>query len=249
MRTAVVSDIHGNLSALAAVAADLAGIAPDVVVIGGDLVANGARPAEVVDFVRERRWPAVLGNTDEMLWRPELLEPLLARAPGRGQLRRLLFDEVAPFTASLLGAERLAWLRRLPQSWSGGGVTVWHASPNDLWRAPLADAAAEDLASVFGVADTKVVVYGHIHHPFVRLVPPRTIVNAGSVGLSYDGDTRAAYAVVDERGAFIRRVAYDVPAEARRLVDGGHPRGDWLARILLSGRYLPPGPPGAVGSR
>jgi putative phosphoesterase len=243
MRIAVLCDIHGNLAALAAVAADLAVVEPDVVVVGGDLAANGARPAEVIDFVRERGWSSILGNTDEMLWRPELLEELLQRAPGRGHLRRILFEDVAPYTAARLGPERVAWLRQLPRSWSGGGVTVCHASPHDVWRAPPADAPDEELESVFGVVATPVVVYGHIHRPFVRRTPTRTIVNAGSVSLSYDGDTRAGYAVVDRHEAHIRRVPYDVEAEARRLVDGGHPHGDWLGRILRTGRYHAPAPP------
>jgi putative phosphoesterase len=185
MRVAVLSDIHGNMTALEAVAADLQTLAPDTVVIGGDLCANGASPAEVIDYVRERSWPVVLGNTDEMLWRPEQLSDLLSRAPGRGGLRRMLFEQVAPFTAKRLGPERLAWLRRCPLSWSAHGVTVWHASPRDLWRAPMADATNGELEAVFGAAGTSVVAYGHIHRPFVRALAEMTIVNTGSVSLSY----------------------------------------------------------------
>lgn len=242
MRVAVVSDTHGNMTALAAVVADLETVAPDVVVIGGDLAANGASPAEVVDVIREREWPTVLGNTDEMLWRPDLLTDLLRRAPARGNLRRVLFEHVAPFIAARLGPDRLDWLRRLPRSWSAEGVTVWHASPTDLWRAPLADAADDELESVFGAAGTPVAVYGHIHRPFVRTLQGMTVVNAGSVSLSYDGDPRAAYAVIDESGAAIRRVAYDVEAEVRRLRASGHPCCDWLVHVMRTGEYVAPGP-------
>src|SRR5437870_10090875 len=74
MRLAVLSDIHGNLTAFEPVLADLKSVvAPDLVVHGGDLAANGARPAEIVDAIRDLGWPGVCGNTDEMLWRPELL--------------------------------------------------------------------------------------------------------------------------------------------------------------------------------
>lgn len=66
MRIAVVSDIHANLTALNAVVADLRQTSPDLVVMGGDLMNGGPRPAEVIDRVREMNWAGVYGNTDEI---------------------------------------------------------------------------------------------------------------------------------------------------------------------------------------
>ena len=71
MRVAIVSDVHGNLTALDAVVADVERRAPDVVLHGGDLALMGAQPAAVIDRVRELGWPGVVGNTDEALWRGE----------------------------------------------------------------------------------------------------------------------------------------------------------------------------------
>lgn len=73
MRIAIVSDIHGNLTALDAVLADLRSVAPDMVLHGGDLAHGGGRPAEVVDRIRELGWEGICGNTDEMLWTLESL--------------------------------------------------------------------------------------------------------------------------------------------------------------------------------
>src|SRR5262245_66038892 len=70
MRTAILSDIHGNLTALEAVVADLKNVSADLVVQGGDLV-GGSRNAEVIDLVREHGWSGVYGNAEEMLWMPE----------------------------------------------------------------------------------------------------------------------------------------------------------------------------------
>jgi predicted phosphodiesterase len=70
MRIAVLSDVHGNLTALEAVVADLTATSPDLVVHGGDLV-GGSRNAEVIDLVRDCGWPGVYGNAEEMLWMPE----------------------------------------------------------------------------------------------------------------------------------------------------------------------------------
>src|SRR5436305_12114222 len=73
MKLAVISDIHGNLTALDAVAADIAGRGVDRVVHGGDVALIGARPAEVIDRLEELGWTGILGNTDELLWRPDEL--------------------------------------------------------------------------------------------------------------------------------------------------------------------------------
>src|SRR5919204_5156486 len=127
MRLAVLSDIHGNLTALEAALADVKAVGADTVVHGGDLAANGARPAQVVDIIRGLRWPGVRSNTDEMLWRPELLADLEVKAPSKHGLRRVLFAEIAPVACELLGDERLAWLRSLPMQWAGDGIAVVHA--------------------------------------------------------------------------------------------------------------------------
>ncbi len=98
MRLAIVSDIHGNLTALEAVIADLKTASPDLVVHGGDLAASGNRPAEVVDRIRELGWPGVVGNTDEMLWVPEQFDRQMERAAKLRVLLEILFHEFAPAT-------------------------------------------------------------------------------------------------------------------------------------------------------
>src|SRR3954454_9824751 len=114
MRAAVVSDVHGNLTALDAVVDDLARQEVDAVVHGGDLALIGAQGAEVVDRIRELGWPGVVGNVDELLWRPEEVETQLGRAPALAALLELLVEDYAPATREALGEERLAWLRELP---------------------------------------------------------------------------------------------------------------------------------------
>jgi len=64
MRIAVVSDIHGNLTALEAVLADLEQTSPDLALHGGDLADGGSSPIEVVDRIRDLGWQGVMGNTD-----------------------------------------------------------------------------------------------------------------------------------------------------------------------------------------
>jgi putative phosphoesterase len=243
MRVAVVSDIHGNLTAFEAVVADLRRQAPDLVVHGGDLALMGPRPAEVIDRVRELGWPGVVGNTDELLWRPGEHQRQLERAPVLASLLALLFDAYAPDTRARLGDARLAWLAALPAEHRTDQLTIVHAQPGDLWRAPAPDASDTELSSTYASLEADQVAYGHIHRPFVRVIDGTTIANTGSVGMPWDGDPRASYLLIDGGVAEIVRVAYDIETEARILHTSGHPDADRLAEMRRHGRFIKPEPP------
>jgi predicted phosphodiesterase len=239
VRVAIVSDIHGNRRAFEAVLADLGQVAPDVVVHGGDLVSGGAHPAEIIDQVRALGWPGVCGNTDEMLWAPESLAKFAAAQPKLAALLARIQETIPPTRASI-GDERLRWLEGLPGQYSQAGFSLVHASPDDLWRAPMPDASDDELLKTYASLRAPIVVYGHIHRPFVRRLQGMTVANTGSVSQSYDGDRRASYLVIDGKSISIHRVEYDVESEAGELLRSGLPHAEWLARILLAGRYCPP---------
>jgi 3',5'-cyclic AMP phosphodiesterase CpdA len=137
MRIAIISDINGNLTALDAVAADLNCAKPDLILHGGDLASSGCQAAEVIDLISQLGWSGVMGNTDEMLWAPEALPELIASAPKLGGLLRVLFEAFAPATRALIGEQRMGWLRRLPAEFRHDNLVLLHASPGNLWRAPL----------------------------------------------------------------------------------------------------------------
>lgn len=233
MRAAIVSDIHGNLTAFEAVVADLRQTSPDLILHGGDLPQGGARPAEIVDRIRELGWHGVLGNTDEMLFRPESLEEFAAHAPHLESLWTAI-REMAKATCEALGEERIAWLEGLPMQQIHEGMTLLHASPETTWRAPAHTASDGDLEKVYAALGTPVVVYGHTHYPYVRRLQEMMVVNSGSVGLPYDGDRRAAYLLMDDGTAQIRRVEYDVEREVRALAVCGLPHADWVRKMLES---------------
>jgi predicted phosphodiesterase len=239
MRVAIVSDIHGNRRALQAVLADLRQVAPDLVVHGGDLAAGGTRPAEIIDQVRSLAWPGVCGNTDEMLWSPESLTEYAASQPKVAPILARVQETILPTLASI-GEDRLRWLQALPSLYSQEGLSLVHASPDDLWRAPMPNASDDELQSTYGSLGARIVVYGHIHRPYIRRVQGITVANTGSVSQSYDGDTRASYLVIDGQSLTIRRVEYDVESEAEELLRSGLPHANWMSRILLAGKYCPP---------
>jgi putative phosphoesterase len=231
VRVAIVSDIHGNLTAFEAVLADLRHASPDLILHGGDLGDNGSSPCEVVDQIRALGWPGVVGNTDEMLFDPESLTRFASSLP---QLKAMFdaIEEMAADARAAMGEDRLEWLRGLPRTRTCEYFTLVHAKPDSAWRAPLDSAADSDLESAYGSLGRPIVVYGHIHRPYIRRLSGVTVANSGSVGLPHDGDRRASYLLLDDDQPSIRRVEYDVEREVKALRNSGRPHADWVARIL-----------------
>lgn len=238
MRIAVLSDIHANLTALEAVADDIRQLGADLVVLGGDLVGTGGRPAEVIDLIRDRGWPGILGNTDEMLWNHAKVMEYFS-PPALEPWRQMTGRSIAA-TLGAIGETRVDWLRALPMEYLSQGLAVVHATRSDCWRAPGLNASDEALITAYGSFGTEHVVYGHIHQPFVRRVGGFTVINAGSVGMPHDGDPRASYTVLDEGHAAIRRVEYDVEREIAALRQLDWPDCEWAAAALRSGTPSPP---------
>src|ERR1700691_2652787 len=233
MRIAIVSDIHGNLTAFEAVLEDLRQTSPDLVLHGGDLADSGASPAAIVDRMRDLGWQGVVGNTDEMLFAPESLTEFATHSP---KLRPMFaaIEEMAATTREALGEERLAWLRGLPRAQMHGPMALVHASPESRWRAPAPEAGDAELQSVYGPLSRPIAIYAHIHRSYIRSASGLIVANTGSVSLSYDGDRRASYLLLDDSKPAIRRVEYDVDRELRALSGCGIPHADWVANMLTS---------------
>jgi putative phosphoesterase len=231
MRIAIVSDIHANPTAFEAVLADLRQTAPDLIFHGGDLANAGSNPAEIVDRILDLGWPGVVGNTDEMQFRPESLVEFMGQSPLFP-----IIEEMAAWEREALGEERLDWLRGLPFKQVHGPMALVHASPESCWRSPMPEATDAELEKVYSPLGQAVAVYGHVHRSFIRTVSSMTVVNTGSVSLSHDGDQRAAYLLLDDAAPTIRRVEYNVDRELNALATCGLPHADWVARMLKNAR-------------
>jgi diadenosine tetraphosphatase ApaH/serine/threonine PP2A family protein phosphatase len=180
----------------------------------------------------------VLGNTDEAHSRPESLEEFASASQAPASMWDAI-REMAAWTRERLGEDRIAWLRGLPLVLMHGPVALVHAGPESAWRSPGAQASDSELESVYAPLDQPIAVYGHIHQPFIRGVRPTNgarmlVANTGSVSMSYDGDRRASYLLIDDSKPVIRRVEYDVKKEIDGLSACGLPHRDWIARTLLS---------------
>jgi diadenosine tetraphosphatase ApaH/serine/threonine PP2A family protein phosphatase len=187
----------------------------------------------------------VLGNTDEMLWDTSARPVLEASAPQLKPLFKVLFDLCGPATNKMIGPSRLAWLRALPtelrfENPGDENLALMHASPGNLWRAPMDTADDAELEKAYKHLNAAIIVYCHIHRPFVRRIGNMTVCNTGSVGSPYDGDSRASYLLIDDGKPTTRRVAYDVEKEVGRLLASDYPYKEWIAEMRRKGSYVPP---------
>lgn len=236
MRVAVFSDVHGDLSGLEAVLADVAaqeGI--DEIVFAGDLCVFGPRPEGCVDLLRSREGEisAIYGNTDR--WISGL--PLLSQdADAEERLRWERVSNVVDWTREILPPMDRAWLDSLPFHRRisptvnpRDDLFVVHANPHNVDDVIYPDPARQkelfgevrqedsDLEQVVGDLLFGVLAFGHLHVPSVRTWRGVRLVNVASVSRPGDGDRRAKYAIFTwdgKRWAVEHRyVAYDLGAE------------------------------------
>ena len=173
-------------------------------VLGGDYALFGAFPRETVARLRELDATWIRGNTDR--W----LEDASDAPQGE------LIERPLAHSREALG-ESAGDLAALPATAELEGALICHASPrSDM--VSFTPAASETDATLLAEGDPDVIVFGHTHLQFRRAAGPRTLVNPGSVGLPFDGDRRAAYALWRGGDDFeLRRVEYDWAAYTRAL--------------------------------
>ena len=244
MRVAALYDIHGNDAALAAVLAEVDALGVDLVVIGGD-VAGGPFPLETTDAVRALgdRALVIRGNGER-----ELVEARLRLDAGSERLDPGdVWSLRTHWAAGVLDRARLEWMSGLPPLSSVevdglGDVLFCHGSPrsDEEIVTPLSP-AARLLPMLAGVAQ-QTVVLGHTHVQFDRRAGERRIVNAGSVGMPYEGEAAAFWALLGP-DVELRRTAYDAEAFCARVLASGIPE----AADLADGLAYPPGANEASG--
>lgn len=241
MRTAVVSDIHGNAEALRAVLSDIADRGIEKIVCLGDIVGYGPDPLECVDLVREKCAWALMGNHDfGVLYEPTNFNP---SAEASAFWTRSVFDSEPDAAKRASRYDFLGRLRvRAVENLLGDSTPVLavHASPrrpvNEYIFPDDANDQPDKLEAIFERVD-RVAIVGHTHVPGVfsdepDFYPPtelgetkvykfmdgeKAIVNVGSVGQPRDYDPRASYVVLSSGQVEFFRVPYNIKATADKI--------------------------------
>lgn len=251
MRLALLSDIHGNLHALRAVLDDLAAAGgADLTWILGDLVAFGPEPNGCLAAIRalpEATTRVIQGNTDRYVttWaRPHAERPTAATWPAYVRMM-LARDANFAWTAQRLSGEEAEYLLTLGTDLSHmvagyGQVVGFHAGPGDDEMVLLPYTPDDVLLDALLDREGRLAVGGHTHKPMDRDLGTWRFVNPGSVGLPFDGDQRASYAVVTldsgRADVDIWRVRYPVEAAIAALEACDNPGRDFaIERLRLAG--------------
>jgi len=220
MRVAALYDVHANLPAVEAV---LAEVDVDTILVGGDAVL-GPMPRETLRLLRDRGATFIRGNCDREV-----------ATPGEGEE---LWTRRARWAHEQLDDEELAFLgdlpHPLPMEVDGlGEVLFCHGSPRSDEEILTAITPPKRLDPILDGVTQNLVVCGHTHAQFDRLVGDRRLVNAGSVGMAYEGEPGiAAWALLGPT-VELRRTAFDVEAAAALVRETGFPGADELVNEAL----------------
>jgi putative phosphoesterase len=224
MRVAALYDIHGNLHALEAVLADIEEARPDVMLVGGDVVL-GPFPRETLEHLDRLGDRAVFirGNTDRVLVEP----PAETTGPPPWPERQVWVREQ-------LSEEQLARFAGLSDTCvlgvdALGDVLFCHGSPRSDDEIVTRATPAERLSEILAGVTERVIVCGHTHVQFDRMVGGVRIVNAGSVGMPYE-DEPGAYWALFGPDVELRRTPYDLERAAEAVRSTAFPDADEFAQ-------------------
>jgi len=230
MRVAAIYDIHGNLPALEAVFNEVCAEKVDCIVVGGDVVA-GPLPSETLGFLQDIRIPThfIHGNAES-----ELLRCVKGEEPGG---LSEIANEEAHWLAQTLGPDQ----KQFVSSWSStveleieglGQVLFCHATPNSDIEIFTRLTPEEKLAPIFDELAVSLMVCGHTHMQFDRVISGTRIMNAGSVGMPF-GRTGADWLLLDKDAEF-RHTNYDLANAAERIRRSNYPHAeDFAANNIL----------------
>jgi len=208
---ALVSDIHGNDTALEAVVLELEQLGIAQVVCLGDAVQGGPQPREVLDRLAALGWPVILGNADDFLLEvPEASPEPITEA----QLERRLW------TLAQLEPQQLEQIRSFVPTLDvelDGGLTLraFHGSTHSYDDVLLPETPDAQVEHLLGGSGVDLLAGGHTHLQWTRFVDGALFVNPGSVGLAYDrhGESPqpvpvAEYAIVTGGSVEFRRTPW-----------------------------------------
>jgi putative phosphoesterase len=239
-RVAALYDVHGNLPALEAVLADIEGIDLDLVVVGGD-VALGPMPADALDCLVAMgdrvRW--VRGNADREV----------VSAYDRGSATEDARSSDPALRTSGWAASRIGDHHRdlmatfekqvMVEIEGLGAVLFCHATPNSDEEILTTATPGARLREILAGLGQDVVVCGHVHTQYDRRLDDRRVINAGSVGLPYQGEPVGAFwALLGPEGVELRRSEYDIRDAVNYFRALGYPGVEDSEEALLE----PPDP-------
>ncbi|MBJ6363222.1 metallophosphoesterase family protein [Paenibacillus sp. GCM10012307] len=238
MKLAIISDIHGNAVALENVLEDISSKGISDIVVLGDLIFRGPEPRKVLNLLRSTTALVLRGNTDEWITRGIKEEEVPASDFKIMNLER-------QWTKNQLTEEELIYLDSLPLECSLSlsaeiSIHCFHGTPEDPFEVILpSDSVDVFRQRIMLKKQASVYAYAHTHHPLLRYIDGKCIINPGGVGYTFDGYTQSSYAIVEEYagqlGVSIQRVNYDVERVADLYQQLSYPNAELMKKVVREG--------------
>lgn len=236
MKFAVISDAHGNLAALRAVLADIEQKGIDSIFCAGDLVGYGPYPYEVIELIKQKRIPSVMGNWDYTVGNSRIV----CRCRYKDEKWAGIGTAAVQWTLENVTEKNKEYLQKLPFELAVGtdatGVRIVHGSPRRNYEYLDKDMDEKALNQLLFECRADAIICGHTHIPYIRKIGDKLLINAGSVGRPKHGDPRASYCIIEINGdikAEICYTGYDFESTAREIIDRGLPAE--LADVIRTG--------------
>jgi predicted phosphodiesterase len=244
-RILLLADLHGNFPALEAIDRAVDCTSFDHIVNCGDSLVYAPFPSETMRWLQQQQVLSIRGNTDNKV--VEILCGNIPKKPKKEE-KRIMYTS----TAASLDEQGLRQLLATPETAQlvlaeGRDDThgdlilgIYHGSPADPEEFLFADTPDSRFAELAGTVHCRLVVTGHSHSPYHKIVAGVHFINPGSAGRMFDGDPRASCAIVDIAGDNIAvhhlRIDYDIERVAGELARQHLP--DIYATMFRQGRKL-----------
>ncbi len=224
MRILLLSDLHGNFPALAAIAARFPPTTFDLICNCGDSTVYAPFANEVLDWLQEHRVRTIRGNTDRKVVR--LLQGRSFKKPRKPD-KRIMYEHTARILAPA-NRDYLCSLKKKSIFTAGRHrIGLFHGSPADPDEFLFPDTPEARLAELATQAACTIIVTGHSHMPYHRQVRGVHFINPGSAGRMFDGDPRASHAILTLTDSGLQvhhyRTPYDIDQLVSRLQREGLP--------------------------
>lgn len=233
MKTAIVSDIHGNLDAFEKVLADIDNLQINHIICLGDCIGYGPEPEAVIHEVRKRKLPTIVGNHELAVLDRQHLDWFNPMA--RSSVEKSI---------AMLSEASIDFIQQLPKTYVSDKFRCVHGYPPDSVRTYLFQKMPNQLIKSFKAMAEQVCFVGHTHDLEIidydgRQVDRRKlpegftvldsknsyIINVGSVGQPRDGNNNAKYVTydTDRREIEVRFIAYDIASVVEKIKAAGLP--------------------------
>jgi len=202
---AIISDIHGNYTALCEVLKRIDEMDIEKIYSLGDVTGYYSQVNECCDELRKREVVSIMGNHDFYL------------ATNTSCPRSRSVNECLEYQRKVISQENLNWIKSLPQKVTLDNIALVHGG----WGDNIDEYLLEPKEEYFSRIEGRYFVSGHTHIQMLCKYTEKMYCNPGSVGQPRDGDNRAAYATFDGNDFFLHRVSYDIEEVGRLMESAG----------------------------